>query len=113
MKALLLAAGQGTRLRPLTERLPKALVPVGGVPVLGHNLRLVQRHGIRAVVITLHAHPAAIRAYVGSGSRWHLHVTYSYEDRLLGTAGAVKRDASGFRIRGGRAAVGQVSFSIL
>ena len=91
MKAMLLAAGHGTRLRPLTDRVPKAMVPVGGMPVIEHNLRLVRRHGVDDVIINLHAHPDAIPAYVGDGSRWRLHVTYSYEEHLLGTAGAVKR----------------------
>jgi mannose-1-phosphate guanylyltransferase len=88
---MLLAAGHGTRLRPLTDRVPKAMVPVGGMPVIEQNLRLVARHGVDEVIINLHAHPDAIPAYVGDGSRWGLHVTYSYEERLLGTAGAVKR----------------------
>jgi mannose-1-phosphate guanylyltransferase len=88
---MLLAAGHGTRLRPLTERMPKAMVPVGGMPAIEHNLRLVRRHGVGDVIINLHAHPDAIPAYVGDGGRWGLHVTYSREERLLGTAGAVKR----------------------
>jgi NDP-sugar pyrophosphorylase family protein len=67
------------------------MVPVGGMPVIEHNLRLVQRHGVRDVVVNLHAHPEAIPAYVGDGRRWGLRVTYSKEERLLGTAGAVKR----------------------
>jgi mannose-1-phosphate guanylyltransferase len=88
---LLAAAGHGTRLRPLTDRVPKAMVPVGGMPVIEHNLRLVRRHGVDEVIINLHAHPDAIPAYVGDGSRWGLHVVYSQEEHLLGTAGAVKR----------------------
>src|ERR671938_2054733 len=91
VKAMLLAAGHGTRLRPLTDRVPKAMVPVGRMPVIEHNFRLVARHGVDEVIINLHAHPDAIPAYVGDGSRWGLHVTYSYEESLLGTAGAVKR----------------------
>lgn len=90
MKAMLLAAGYGTRLRPLTNTLPKAMVPVGGIPVIEHNLLLVKRHGIQDIIINLHAHPEAVPAYVGDGSRWGLQVTYSFEQNLLGTAGAVK-----------------------
>ncbi len=99
MKAMLLAAGLGTRLRPLTDTMPKGMVPVAGMPVIEHNLRLAQRHGIRDVVVNVHAHPEAIPAYVGDGSRWGMRVTYSREERLLGTAGAVKRVAD--RLDGG------------
>src|SRR5438067_13547299 len=92
---MLLAAGHGTRLRPLTDRVPKAMVPVGGMPVIEHNLRLVGRHGVDEVIINLHAHPDAIPAYVGDGARWGLDGTYSYEEHLVGTAGAVKGKEEG------------------
>ncbi len=93
MKAVLLAAGLGTRLRPLTDTMPKGMVPVAGMPVIEHNLRLAQRHGIEDIIINVHAHPAAIPAYVGDGARWGMGVSYSREETLLGTAGAVKRVA--------------------
>ncbi|HZS92189.1 MAG TPA: sugar phosphate nucleotidyltransferase, partial [Chloroflexota bacterium] len=91
VKALVLAAGLGTRLRPLTDTMPKALLPVDGIPVIEHNLLLLREHGIREVTINLHAHRQAIPAYLGDGRRWGLQVSYSYEDRLMGTAGALKR----------------------
>ncbi len=94
---MLLAAGHGTRLRPLTETMPKAMVPVGGMPAIEHNLRLAHHHGVRDVLINLHAHPQAIPAYLGDGSRWGMRVTYSVEPTLLGTAGAVKRNAAAFQ----------------
>ncbi len=97
MKALVLAAGLGTRLRPLTDTMPKALLPVDGIPVIEHNLLLLREHGIREVTINLHAHPQAIPAYLGDGRRWGLQVSYSYEDRLMGTAGALKRCEQTFR----------------
>src|SRR5437763_14641739 len=83
VKAMLLAAGHGTRLRPLTDRVPKALVPVGGMPVIEHNLRPVARHGAEEGIIKLHAHPDAIPAYFGDGARRGLHGTYLDEEHLL------------------------------
>src|SRR5437868_13379302 len=64
VKAFLLAAGKGTRLRPITDRTPKCLLPIGGVPLLGIWLELCCRHGIKEVLINLHAHARAVREYV-------------------------------------------------
>lgn len=91
MKAMILAAGQGTRLRPLTDRIPKPMVVVAGKPILEHNLELLARHGACEVVINLHHRPQTIIEHFGDGSRWGVHITYSFEPELLGTAGAVKR----------------------
>ena len=91
MKAMILAAGQGTRLRPLTDHIPKPMVLVAGKPILEHNLELLTRHGISDVVINLHHQPQTIVDHFGDGSRWGVHITYSFEPELLGTAGAVKR----------------------
>lgn len=91
MKAMILAAGQGTRLRPLTDRIPKPMVLVAGKSVLEHNLELLARHGVCEAVINLHHRPQAIVEYLGNGSRWGVHITYSFEPELLGTAGAVQR----------------------
>lgn len=91
VKAIILAAGQSTRLRPLTDRIPKPMVLVAGKPILEYNLTLLARHGIGEVVINLHYQPQSIVEYFGDGSRWGVHITYSFEPELLGTAGAVKR----------------------
>ncbi len=88
---MVLAAGEGTRLRPLTYETPKPLVPVVNRPVIGHVLNNLLRHGIREVMINLHAHAERVRAYCRDGSPWGLRLRYSVEPRLLGTAGAVKR----------------------
>lgn len=90
MKAILLAGGEGTRLRPLTARLPKPMVPLFGRPVLEHLLLLLRRHGIRQAAITLGYLPDAITDYFGDGSAWGMELTYFTEDSPLGTAGAVK-----------------------
>lgn len=93
-KALVLAAGEGTRLRPLTLNLPKAMVEVAGRPMLAHTLDWLARHDIRDVAINLHHCPDAITAAFGDGSACGMNITYSHEDRLLGTAGAARRLAS-------------------
>lgn len=96
MRAMVLAAGEGRRLRPLTDRQPKPMLPLGGIPLLEHNLRLLAQHGIREVAINLHFHPEAVVEYFGDGSRVGVEITYSHEPELLGTAGAVKKMGSFF-----------------
>jgi len=91
LKAMVLAAGAGTRLRPLSHQTPKPMVPVANRPVLHHVLANLARHGIRDVMLNLHAHPDQVRAYCGDGSRFGLRLRYSMEPKLLGTAGAVKK----------------------
>lgn len=96
MKAMILAAGEGTRLRPLTNMIPKPMLPVGGKPLLEHTICWLRTHGIEQVAINLHHGPWLTQAYLGDGSAWGVRITYSLEDRLLGTAGAVKKLQSYF-----------------
>ncbi len=91
MKAIILAAGEGTRLRPLTNERPKPMLPVGGVPLLEHLIRLLARPGVQEIAINLHHRPEAVTSYFGNGVPWGVRLTYSYEERILGTAGAVRR----------------------
>ena len=91
MNAMILAAGKGTRLYPLTETLPKPMVPVAGKPVLEHTVRWLSRHGIRRIAINLHHLPDAVRSHFGDGSRFGVELRYSEEPELLGTAGGVKQ----------------------
>jgi NDP-sugar pyrophosphorylase family protein len=91
MNAMILAAGKGTRLHPLTETLPKPMVPVAGRPVLEHIVRWLRVHGVRRVAINLHHRGEAIRAHFGDGARFGVAIRYSDEPELLGTAGGVKR----------------------
>jgi mannose-1-phosphate guanylyltransferase len=93
MKAMILAAGQGTRLAPLTDSLPKCMIPIGGMPVLEHTLIWLRCHGVGEAIINLHRQPDVIPAYFGDGSRWGVRITYSQENELLGTAGGVKHAA--------------------
>ncbi|MEK9146094.1 MAG: nucleotidyltransferase family protein, partial [Elusimicrobiota bacterium] len=96
-KAMLLAAGAGTRLRPLTDQTPKPMVPVVNRPVIGHVLDNLLKHGVEEVMINLHMHPEQVRGYCGDGSRWSLKIRYSPEPKLLGTAGAIKKTESFFK----------------
>ena len=88
---MVLAAGAGTRLRPLTLATPKPMVPVVNRPVIHHVLDNLLRHGVKEVMLNLHAHADQVRGYCGDGSRWSLKLRYSLEPKLMGTAGAIKR----------------------
>src|SRR5260370_32550070 len=88
----LLAGGLATRLRPITETIPKSMVQVAGEPFIGHQLRLLAREGVSDVVICTGYLGGQIEAYVGDGSRFACHVRYSADgDRPLGTGGALRR----------------------
>ena len=93
MKAMVLAAGLGVRLRPLTDATPKPLLPVAGRPILLWNLLLLKRHGITEVIINLHHLGEQIVQALGDGSRVGMRVAYSHEPTLLGTGGGIKQAA--------------------
>jgi mannose-1-phosphate guanylyltransferase/phosphomannomutase len=94
VKAMVMAAGAGTRLRPLTFAVPKPMVPVANRPVLEYTIENLRRHGITDLILNLHSHPQAIRNYFQDGERWGVHIEYSHEPELMGTAGGVKKVAS-------------------
>ncbi|PYS96283.1 MAG: hypothetical protein DMF50_05220 [Acidobacteria bacterium] len=102
MRAMLLAAGMGERMRPLTEARAKPSLPLLNRPIIAHTLDHLKRYGVDEVVINLHHQPESIRALVGDGSRLGLKVHYSEEPIILGTAGGLKkaepilRDAGSF-----------------
>lgn len=92
MQAVILAGGLGTRMRPLTESLPKAMIPVEGRPFLEYQIGLLRRGGIRHVVLCVGYRGECIEAYLGDGSRFGVDLSYSDDgDDLLGTAGAIKK----------------------
>jgi NDP-sugar pyrophosphorylase family protein len=87
----ILAGGLGTRLYPVTERIPKALVEINGEPFLAHQLRLLRARGIERVVLCIGQHGERIREYAGDGARFGLEIDFSPDGPvLLGTAGAVR-----------------------
>ncbi|MDY6794636.1 MAG: NDP-sugar synthase [Actinomycetota bacterium] len=91
MKAMILAAGLGTRLRPLTVEISKPMVPIVNRPVMEHIVELLYRHGFRDIYVNLHWHPDVITSHFGDGAKWGVSLSYSYEEKLLGTAGGVKK----------------------
>ncbi|MGE5621366.1 MAG: nucleotidyltransferase family protein [archaeon] len=89
MKAFLLAAGLGTRLRPLTNTTPKCLIPVSGKPLLGWWVELMEEHGIDEVLLNLHHLPAKVEQYIRSYPT-RIKFRLFYEEKLLGSAGTLK-----------------------
>lgn len=91
MKGIILAAGFGRRLRPLTDQIPKPLLPVGGRCVIHHTLLLLKKYGITEVFINLHYHADKIKIALGNGSSFGMKITYSEEPEILGTGGGIKK----------------------
>src|SRR5436190_5665196 len=88
----LLAGGLATRLRPITETIPKALVEVAGRPFIDHQLDLLRRNGMRRIVMCLGYRGEQVQRHVGDGADRGMEVTYSYDgEKLMGTGGAVRR----------------------
>jgi mannose-1-phosphate guanylyltransferase/phosphomannomutase len=92
-KAIIMAGGEGTRLRPLTCNRSKPMVPIINKPVIEHVINLLRRYGIREIVISLYYLPENVQNYFGDGSEWNVSITYSVEENPLGTAGGVKEAA--------------------
>ncbi|MBI4366571.1 MAG: nucleotidyltransferase family protein [Deltaproteobacteria bacterium] len=90
-KAMLLAAGLGTRLKPLTNTIPKPMLPVAGRPLINFALARLARAGVRDVMINLHHLPEQIRRHVGTGNAFGLRAHYSLEPQILGTGGGLKQ----------------------
>ncbi len=106
-KGMILAAGKGTRVRPLTNVLPKPMVPILGKPVMEYLIEHMARHGVRQIMVNVAYHHRKIESYFGDGSRWGVELGYSYEGvldhgeivpRPLGSAGGIRhiQDFSGF-----------------
>jgi mannose-1-phosphate guanylyltransferase/phosphomannomutase len=90
MKAVVMAGGEGNRLRPLTSNQPKPMVPVVGKPCMEHILELLREHGMNEVIVTVAFLPQAIRSYFGEGETLGMQIGYSVEESPLGTAGSVR-----------------------
>ena len=99
-KGMILAAGRGTRVRPLTNDMPKPMVPILGKPVMEYLIEHMARHGVREIMINVAFHHQKIEEYFGDGSRWGVEIGYSYEGELdhgdivprpMGSAGGMRR----------------------
>lgn len=95
MKGMILAAGLGTRLRPLTNELPKPVIPVLGRPLCSHPMEFLFRAGVTRLVLNLHHHPNVVRRHVAAWAGRKMPVEYTVEPVILGTGGGI-RNASGF-----------------
>lgn len=91
MKAFILCAGLGTRLRALGLDVPKVMVPIGGKPLLERHFELFKSQGITEIGVNLHYKPETIRGYFGDGAKFGVRIAYSDEPELLGTAGGVRK----------------------
>jgi len=99
MIAVLPAAGEGIRLRPITNKLPKAMVPVGGKPILLHHIENLKKIGVDTFCINLHYLPEAITDFFGNGAKFGVKIHYAYEKKLLGTAGLLNNFRSMLKSR--------------
>ncbi len=90
MKAVVMAGGEGTRLRPLTSNQPKPMVPIVGKPCMEHIIELLREHGFEDIIVTVAFLPQAIRSYFGVGENLGVAIEYSVEESPLGTAGSVR-----------------------
>src|SRR3954452_22157969 len=90
MKAVIMAGGEGSRLRPLTSNQPKPMMPLVNLPMMEHIIGLLKRHGFDEIVVTLAFMPNAIRTYFGDGSEFGVRMVYATEEQPLGTAGSVR-----------------------
>jgi NDP-sugar pyrophosphorylase family protein len=90
MKSMILAAGFGTRLRPLTEIKPKALMPVANKPVLARNIEYLISHGITEIIVNAHHHSQQVVDYLKDGASFSLDIEVKVEHEILGTGGGIK-----------------------
>jgi NDP-sugar pyrophosphorylase family protein len=98
IRAIILAAGKGERLKEITENIPKPMIIFRGKPILQHNIELCRSFGIKDIFINLYHLPEKITDYFGNGGKFGVNIKYSYEKELLGTAGAVKKIVNEFFI---------------
>ena len=89
-QAVILSAGLGTRLRPVTDNIPKVMIPIAGKPLLEHNIEQFKKYGVSEFFINLHYLPDVVKNYFGNGSKWGVKINYYIEPEALGTAGGIK-----------------------
>ncbi len=91
VKGFILAAGFGQRMRPITETVPKPLLPVGNLPLIGYALKLLAHHGITDVIVNVHHLGKLLKESLGDGANFGVSITYSEEEEILGTGGGLKK----------------------
>lgn len=91
MKAMIMAAGVGSRLMPMTNNIPKPMIPMANRPLMENTIDLLQNHGFKEIIANLHYHGDIINHYFAGGQAWGLSMHYSPETELMGTAGGVKK----------------------
>lgn len=90
MKAIILAAGTGERLKGVVDDIPKPMIKIKGKSILEHNIEWLKKFGIKEIYINLHHLPQVIQDSLRDGKKWRVKISYSYEPKLLGTAGGVR-----------------------
>lgn len=95
MRAIILAGGLGTRLRPLTDSVPKPLLPIKGKPIIEHAILNFKKHGITDIVLSIGYRADLIEEYFGNGEKMGVKISYSIENEPLGTGGAIAKAAEG------------------
>jgi len=93
MHAIILAGGLGERLRPLTDKTPKPLLPIKGIPIIEHAINNFKKHDIKDIILSIGYKADAIKEYFGDGSKLGVNISYCVEDEPLGTGGAIKEAA--------------------
>lgn len=97
MQAIILSAGKGTRLYPLTKDVPKVMMRIGGKPLLEHHLDLLKKNKIEDIFINLYTHPEVITNYFGDGKKFGVRIIYATEKKLLGSAGSLQNFRNKFK----------------
>lgn len=90
MQAIILAGGKGTRLKPFTTTIPKPLMPLSETPIIEVLIRQLKRDGFKDIVVAVNHLKELVRSFLGDGRKWGVKISYSVEDKFLGTAGALR-----------------------
>ena len=93
MKAIILSAGEGSRMRPLTLTKPKTMLPVAGKPIIQYNIESLRDNGIKDILLIVRYKEEMVRAYFGDGSEFGVNISYATQEDFLGTANAISYGA--------------------
>ena len=93
MKAIILSAGEGSRMRPLTLTKPKTMLPVAGKPIIQYNIESLRDNGIKDILLIVRYKEEMVKAYFGDGSEFGVNISYATQEDFLGTANAISYGA--------------------